>query len=109
KCDARGVDLKDGRIDADTIIWAAGVTASPAARWLNVAADAAGRAKVGPDLSVPDHPEIFVIGDTAKPAEGDPIPGTAPAAKQMGKYVGKLISARIAGRESRKPVHYVHL
>ena len=111
KCDACGVDLKDGRIDAGTIIWAAGVTASPAARWLNVEADAAGRVKVGPDLSIPNYPEIFVIGDTATLADnkGHPIPGTAPAAKQMGKYVGKLISARIAGREWRKPFHYMHL
>ena len=111
KCDARGVDLKDGRIDAGTIIWAAGVTASPAARWLNAEADAAGRIKVGPDLSVPGYPEIFVIGDTATLTErkGHAIPGVAPAAKQMGKYVGKLISARIAGRERRKPFHYVHL
>ncbi|MGB7620639.1 MAG: NAD(P)/FAD-dependent oxidoreductase [Pseudolabrys sp.] len=111
KCDARGVDLKDGRIDAGTIIWAAGVMASPAARWLNVEADAAGRVRVGPDLSVPGHPEIFVIGDTATLTEkkGHAIPGVAPAAKQMGKYVGKLISARIAGREWRKPFHYVHL
>lgn len=111
KCDARGVDLKDGRIDAGTIIWAAGVIASPAARWLNVEADAAGRVRVGPDLSVPGHPEIFVIGDTATLTEkkGHVIPGVAPAAKQMGKYVGRLISARIAGREWRKPFHYVHL
>jgi NADH dehydrogenase len=111
KCDARGVDLKDGRIDAGTIIWAAGVMASPAARWLNVEADAAGRVRVGPDLSVPGHPEIFVIGDTATLTEkkGHVIPGVAPAAKQMGKYVGRLISARIAGREWRKPFHYVHL
>ena len=85
--------------------------ASPAARWLNVEADAAGRVRVGPDLSVPGRPEIFVIGDTATLTEkkGHVIPGVAPAAKQMGKYVGKLISARIAGREWRKPFHYVHL
>ncbi|MGA7680624.1 MAG: NAD(P)/FAD-dependent oxidoreductase [Pseudolabrys sp.] len=111
KCDARGVDLKDGRIDASTVIWAAGVMASPAARWLNVEADRAGRVKVRPDLSVPDHPEIFVVGDAAAvfDAKGHPVPGIAPAAKQMGKYVGKLISARIAGRGTPKPFHYVHL
>ena len=111
KCDANGVDLKDGRIDAGTVIWAAGVTASPAVRWLNAEADRAGRVKVGPDLSVPGHPEIFVIGDTAAVADskGQPVPGIAPAAKQMGKYVGKLISARIAGRERRKPFRYMHL
>ena len=111
KCDANGVDLKDGRINAGTVIWAAGVTASPAVRWLNAEADRAGRVKVGPDLSVPGHPEIFVIGDTAAVADskGQPVPGIAPAAKQMGKYVGKLISARIAGRERRKPFRYMHL
>jgi len=111
KCDARGVDIKGGRIDAATVIWAAGVTASPAARWLNVEADRAGRVKVAPDLSVPGHPEIFVIGDAAavSDAQGHQVPGIAPAAKQMGKYVGKLISSRIAGREIHKPFHYVHL
>jgi NADH:ubiquinone reductase (H+-translocating) len=111
KCDARGVDLKDGRIDAGTIIWAAGVMASPAARWLNAEADSAGRVKVGPDLSLPGHPEVFVVGDTATLIESKshPIPGIAPAAKQMGKYVGKLISARIAGREWHKPFRYMHL
>ena len=112
KCDANGVDLKDGRrIDAGTVIWAAGVTASPAARWLNVEADRAGRVKVASDLSVPGHPEIFVIGDTAAVTDGkwQPVPGIAPAAKQMGKYVGKVISARIAGRGWQKPFRYMHL
>jgi len=111
KCDANGVDLKDGRIDAGTVIWAAGVTASPAVRWLNAEADRAGRVKVGSDLSLPGYPEIFVIGDTAAVAdsEGQPVPGIAPAAKQMGKYVGKLIAARIAGRAWQKPFQYMHL
>src|SRR5689334_17154800 len=111
KCDARGVDLKDGRIDASTIIWAAGVKSSPAARWLNTEADKAGRVKVAAALSVPGHPDIFVIGDAATiaDAKGNSVPGTAPAAKQMGKYVGKVISARIAGRERRKPFKYLHL
>jgi NADH:quinone reductase (non-electrogenic) len=110
-CDAHGVDVKDGRIDADTVIWAAGVTASPAMRWLNAEADRAGRVKVGSDLSVPGYPEIFVVGDTAAviDSKGQPVPGIAPAAKQMGKYVGKLISARIAGREWQKPFRYMHL
>ncbi len=94
-----GVDLEQGRIDAGTIIWAAGVVASPAARWLDAAHDRAGRVTVEPDLSVPGHPEIFVIGDTAavQDEKGRPVPGIAPAAKQMGRYVGKLIAARIAG------------
>jgi NADH dehydrogenase len=110
-CDANGVDLINGRIDAGTVIWAAGIAPSPAARWLNAEADRAGRVKVGPDLSVPGRPEIFVIGDTAAvvDSKGQPVPGIAPAAKQMGKYVGKLISARIAGRERQKPFRYMHL
>jgi NADH dehydrogenase len=109
-CDARGVDLDSGRLDAGTIIWAAGVIASPAAQWLGADADRAGRVKVNPELSVPGHPEIFVIGDVAAlaDAKGRPIPGTAPAAKQMGQYVGKLIAARIAGRAGRKPFRYMH-
>lgn len=111
KCDADGVDLKDGRIDAGTVIWAAGVTASPAMRWLDAEGDRAGRVKVNSDLSLPGYPEIFVVGDTAAVADknGHPVPGIAPAAKQMGTYVGKLISARIAGREWKKPFRYMHL
>src|SRR6185312_4106503 len=111
KCDARGVDTDGGRIDAATIIWAAGVVASPAARWLGVEADRAGRVKVNPDLTIPGHPEIFVVGDTAAVADaaGRPVPGIAPAAKQMGKYVGRLIAARVAGRSGSKPFRYMHL
>ena len=111
KCDADGVDLKGGRIDAGTVIWAAGVTASPAMRWLNAEGDRAGRVKVNSDLSLPGHPEIFVVGDTAAVTDknGHPVPGIAPAAKQMGTYVGKLISARVAGREWNKPFKYMHL
>jgi NADH dehydrogenase len=97
-CDACGVDVDHGRIDASTIIWAAGVVASPAASWLGAAHDRAGRVLVRPDLSVPDHPEVFVIGDAAAVHEenGEPVPGVAPAAKQMGNYVGRLIAARLA-------------
>jgi NADH dehydrogenase len=111
KCDARGVDTGDGRIDAGTIIWAAGVTASPAARWLNAEADRAGRVKVNADLSLPGHPEIFVIGDTAtvNDSKGNVVPGVAPAAKQMGDYIGSLIAARIAGRPAPKPFRYMNL
>src|SRR5712671_1656505 len=64
-CDARGVALEHGRLDAGTIIWAAGVVASPAALWLNAEHDRAGRVRVNADLSVPGHPDIFAIGDTA--------------------------------------------
>ena len=107
-CDARGVDLEHGRLDAGTIIWAAGVVASPAARWLGVEPDRAGRVKVSADLSVPGHPEIFVIGDTATVTDQPGIPGIAPAAKQMGGYVGALIAARVAGKLS-PPFRYRHL
>jgi NADH:quinone reductase (non-electrogenic) len=108
RCDARGVDLEHGRIDAGTIIWAAGVTASPAAGWLGADHDRAGRVRVGPDLSVPGHPEVFAIGDTAAVMDQPGIPGTAPAAKQMGRYVGRLIVARIAGRAPAPPFRYRH-
>jgi NADH:ubiquinone reductase (H+-translocating) len=106
-CDARGVDLDNGRIDAGAVIWAAGVTASPAAQWLAAEHDRAGRVIVGSDLSLPGRQNIFVIGDTASVlgADGNPVPGLAPAAKQMGNYVGRLIAARIAGR-SLPPFHY---
>src|SRR5262245_4208992 len=107
-CDARGVGLEHGRLDAGTIIWAAGVVASPAARWLDAAHDRAGRVKVGADLSVPGHPEIFVIGDTAV-TDQPGIPGTAPAAKQMGHYVGRLIAARVMGKAALPPFRYHHL
>jgi NADH:ubiquinone reductase (H+-translocating) len=107
KCDAGGVDLENGRIDCGTIIWAAGVVASPAARWLKAEHDRAGRVQVGPDLSVPGHPEIFAVGDTAT-IEGQTIPGIAPAAKQMGRYVGRLIAARIGGNTSVRPFRYRH-
>jgi NADH dehydrogenase len=109
-CDGRGVDLESGRIDAATIIWAAGVVASPAARWLNAGHDRAGRVKVGPDLSVSGHPEVFAIGDTAAALDpaGRAIPGIAPAAKQMGRYVGRLIAARIAGEPAPAPFRYRH-
>jgi NADH:ubiquinone reductase (H+-translocating) len=99
-CDARGVDLEGGRIDASAVVWAAGVMASPASDWLAAEHDRAGRVIVRPDLSLPGHDSIFVIGDTAAvvDANGQPAPGLAPAAKQMGDYVGQLVAARLAGR-----------
>ena len=109
-CDADGVVVGGERIRARTIVWGAGVIASPAANWLDAAADAAGRVKVGPDLSLPGRPEIFVIGDTAAvigPA-GRPVPGIASAAKQMGVYVGHVIAARARGRSAPAPFRYRH-
>ena len=108
-CDARGVDLEHGRLDAGTVIWAAGVVASPAAGWLNAAPDRAGRVQVKADLSVPGHPDVFVIGDTALVVDQPGIPGTAPPAKQMGAYVGRLIAARVAGHSPPPPFRYHHL
>jgi NADH:ubiquinone reductase (H+-translocating) len=108
-CDARGVEFEHGRLDAGTVIWAAGVVASPAARWLDAACDRAGRVLVNPDLSVPKHPDVFVLGDTATVVDQPGIPGTAPPAKQMGAYVGKLIAAKVAGRPPPPPFHYRNL
>ena len=110
-CDARGVSLDRGRIEAATVIWAAGVVASPAAKWIGAEPDRSGRVKVNPDLSVPGRPEIFVVGDTAAVPDGGrrPIPGIAPAAKQMGRYAGKVIAARVAGKPAPPPFAYHHL
>ncbi len=99
-CDAAGVTVDGERIEASTIIWGAGVVASPAAEWVGAPHDQAGRIKVEPDLSVSGHQEIFAIGDTATVLDrkGQPVPGIAPAAKQMGRYVGKLIAGELAGK-----------
>ena len=109
-CDANGVSLKDGRIDAATVIWAAGVVASPAANWIGAENDRAGRIKVNPDLTVPGHPDIFAVGDTASVTYHDnrPVPGIAPAAKQMGNYVAKIITARVEGSDPPVPFVYHH-
>lgn len=98
--DANGVVVNGERIDAGTIIWAAGVVASPAADWVGAPHDSAGRVEVAPDLSVPGHNDIFAIGDTASVMRknGEAVPGIAPAAKQMGRYVGKLIRCDIEGK-----------
>ncbi|MGA0599822.1 NAD(P)/FAD-dependent oxidoreductase [Caulobacter sp. KR2-114] len=106
--DEAGLTLGGQRIEAATIIWAAGVRASPAAAWLNAPADRAGRVEVAPDLSVPGAPEVFVIGDAAHltDAAGVLVPGVAPAAKQQGEYVARLIRARLAGRPAPGPFRY---
>lgn len=96
--DDRGVQLGEERIDARTVLWAAGVAASPLARDLGVPLDRAGRVIVQPDLTVPGHPEIFVAGDLASvQCAGKSVPGVAPAAKQMGRYIGGAIRARLRG------------
>ncbi len=102
RIDADGVDIGARRIDARTVLWAAGVAASPLGASLGVERDRAGRIAVGPDLSLPGHPDVFVIGDLANVVQdGKPVPGVAPAAKQMGAHVAKVIRARIAGRPMR--------
>ncbi len=110
KCDAGGVDIVGGRIDAHTVIWAAGVVASPAAKWLGAPADHAGRVQVGADLSVPNLPNIYAVGDTAAVFYngGKPVPGIAPAAKQMGRYVADLIASKISNTKQPGEFIYKH-
>ena len=107
-CSSAGVTLADERIAAGTIVWAAGVMASPAGKWLGAETDRAGRIKVRPDFSVPGHHEIFAIGDTVTWTDqaGRPLPGVAPAAKQAGRFVAKVIEARLHGRNAPKPFRY---
>ncbi|MET4633979.1 NAD(P)/FAD-dependent oxidoreductase [Kaistia defluvii] len=102
------VSIGDTVLAAETVIWAAGVQASPAATWLGVSpADRAGRVKVEPDLSLPGDPDVFVIGDTAMVmSEGKPVPGVAPAAKQQGRHVGATLLARLAGDRTPRPFRY---
>ncbi len=96
--DERGVNLGQRRIAARTVLWAAGVAASPLGAQLGAQCDRAGRVKVEGDLSLPGRPEVFVIGDLAALAhDGKPVPGVAPAAKQMGAHVARMIRARLAG------------
>jgi NADH dehydrogenase len=93
-----GVSISGNRVAARTVLWAAGVQASPAGKWLGAETDRAGRVKVQPDLSVPGAPEVFVVGDTATlTQDGEPLPGVAPVAMQQGTYVGNVIAARARG------------
>lgn len=97
--DARGYTLGDTFVPARTVLWAAGVAASGLGALLDAQRDRAGRVMVAPDLSVPGHPGIFVAGDLASvQQDGKPVPGVAPAAKQMGSHVARAIRARIAGQ-----------
>jgi NADH dehydrogenase len=108
--DSSGVSLEEGRIEAATVVWSAGVRAASVTAALPGEHDAAGRVRVTPDLSLPGWPDIFVIGDSAAVTskEGRPVPGIAPAAKQMGAYVGRLIAARFAGDAAPSPFRYRH-
>jgi NADH dehydrogenase len=106
--DAAGVIVGEERIPARTVIWAAGVAASPLGRVLGATVDRAGRVVVTPDLSIAGHPEVYVAGDLASVAyEAGPVPGIAPAAKQMGRHVAQAIQDRLAGHQSAA-FHYRH-
>ena len=106
-----GVRIAGALLPARTVLWAAGVMASPAAEWLGVTADRSGRVVVGCDLTVPGHPDIFVIGDTAAcdAWAGRPVPGLAPAAKQQGVYAARVLRARFDDRPPPLPFRYRHL
>jgi NADH dehydrogenase len=106
--DSEGFQLGEHLVPARTVVWAAGVAASPLARTLEVPLDRAGRVPVQPDLTLADHPEIFIAGDLAaiSQADGKPVPGVAPAAKQMGKHVATIIRARLDGKPAPGPFSY---
>ena len=109
-CNAEGVVFGGERLAAATILWAAGVQSSPAAQWLDAPADRVGRLKAEPDLTVPGHADVFAIGDAAivlRP-DGQPVPGIAPAAKQEGAYVARVIRARLRGAPAPPPFRYKH-
>jgi NADH:ubiquinone reductase (H+-translocating) len=107
KVDEDGVITGGERIASKTVIWTAGVVPSPAGKWLAVETDRAGRVKVQPDLTVPGHPEIFVVGDTASlQQDGKPLPGVAQVALQEGRYAGKLIYRRVTGKSAAPPFRY---
>ena len=105
---ADGYMLGDAFVPAKTVVWAAGVAASTLGALLGVPLDRAGRVQVTPDLSVPGHPDIFVAGDLASllQANGRPVPGVAPAAKQMGRHVAQTIRARLSGGQAPPPFAY---
>jgi NADH dehydrogenase len=105
--DEDGVIAAGERIASKTVIWTAGVTPSPAGKWLNVETDRVGRVRVLRNLTVLGHPEIFVIGDTASlDQDGKPLPGVAQVAMQQGRYAGNLIRRRLLGKSMREPFRY---
>jgi len=110
ECSDEGVVVNGHLLKARTILWAAGVQASKAATWLDAEADRANRVIVAKDLTIANHPEIFVIGDTAAVTnvDGKPVPGIAPAAKQQGVYVANLIKSRLNGKISNDEFKYKH-
>jgi NADH dehydrogenase FAD-containing subunit len=105
--DKAGVVIGSERVSAKTVVWTAGVAPSPAGKWLGTAVDRAGRVQVQSDLTVPGHPNVFVIGDTAALEQsGRPLPGVAQVAMQQGRYVAKSIIRRMTGQAALPPFHY---
>jgi NADH dehydrogenase FAD-containing subunit len=105
--DADGVIVGGERIVSKTVIWTAGVAPSPAGKWLKAPTDRAGRVRVQPDLSVPGHPEIFVVGDTASlDQDARPLAGVAQVAMQQGRYAGMVIHRRLSKKTSPPPFRY---
>jgi NADH dehydrogenase FAD-containing subunit len=105
--DEEGVIVAGERIASKTVVWSAGVAPSPAGKWLGVETDRAGRVRVKSDLTVPGHPEIFVLGDTASLLQdGKPLPGVAQVAMQQGRYAGRLIDRRVSGSPPSPPFRY---
>jgi NADH dehydrogenase len=101
--DEQGVMIGEKHIQAASVFWTAGVMATPVARWLDAEADRVGRVKVQKDLSVPNHPNVFVIGDVALCLyRGKPLPGVAPVAMQQGRYVAGLIKSRISNSQTQR-------
>ncbi len=110
-CNAHSVTIGGSEIPTSTVLWAAGVAASPASVWLRAESDRAGRVLVQADLSAPGHSDVFVIGDTAAVMDsaGDLVPGIAPAAKQQGRYVARVIRARVEGKLAPVAFRYRNL
>ena len=107
KVDEQGVVAAGARIASATVLWTAGVAASPVVKMLGTKTDRAGRAFVGPFLDVPDAPDVFVAGDAAAMTQdGHPVPGVAQAAIQQGRFVGRLIATRVRGRRDGRPFRY---
>lgn len=107
KIDDDGVIVAGERITSRTVIWTAGVTPSPAGKWLGAETDRAGRVRIGGDLRIPHHPEIFVIGDTASlDQDGKPLAGVAQVAMQQGRYAGELMLRQLTGKTPPKPFRY---
>src|SRR6201984_345536 len=105
--DAQGVVAGGNRIPSATVLWTAGVAASPIPKMLGTKTDRAGRALVDPFLKVVDAPGVFVVGDAASLMQNErPVPGVAQAAIQEGRYVGRLIASELKGREVKRPFHY---